>query len=348
MQKHFVDNFAFTLILLMIKSISANLETEQNRLDSGELRSVNHYASMYGPFGGYFEQLDEEELPLSTQTFRIEFSNFLLNYSIINPPKCEADTNLFIFVPSRPEAQYRRQQIRESWAADLKRENATLRFVVGWPLRYEFDLLLEEFLTFSDLILYDVEDTYANLYVKVYVSFQWQQRFCRNAKFVLKTDDDAVVDVERLSWWIDHEFARKVALYPASVFGGLWRGVKVIRERTHQWHVSRALYAAKKYPPYMNGPTYLLSNKAVKEILEATGEVKALPIEDILFTGILAGRMHVHKFSVWQHFRFGKYIYVHERCRNDPQDGRKVPYVTALFGVSNPENIPRAFDELRR
>jgi hypothetical protein len=58
----------------------------------------------------------------------------------------------------------------------------------------------------------------------------------------------------------------------------------------------------------MNGPTYLLSNRAVSSILNATEGVKAFSIEDILYTGILANRAHVHKFSVWQHFRQGKYV----------------------------------------
>ncbi|KAL3082971.1 hypothetical protein niasHS_010773 [Heterodera schachtii] len=324
--------------------ISSNTETDQSILLK---ESENEFAaSLYGPFGGYFEQMDEDELPLPTQTFAIEFSNYSLNYSLINPQKCEAETNLFVFILSRPEAQYTRQQIRESWAAHLNEHNATVRFVVGWPLRYDFDRLLEEFMTFSDLILYDIEDTYANLYVKVYVSLQWQRHFCDNAKFVLKTDDDSVVDVGRLRWWVDHEFARRVATHPASVFGGMWKGVKVNREKTHRWYVPRTLYAAKRYPPYMNGPTYLLSNEAVKRILDVTAKVKAVPIEDILFTGILASKMQVHKFSAWKHFRYGKSLYAYEKCRNDSTDGRPVPYVIAIFGLSNPEKIRQAFDEL--
>jgi hypothetical protein len=46
--------------------------------------------------------------------------------------------------------------------------NITLKFVVGWPSdKDNFDMLLEEFLQLNDLILYDIEDSYANLYLKV-------------------------------------------------------------------------------------------------------------------------------------------------------------------------------------
>jgi len=46
-----------------------------------------------------------------------------------------------------------------------------MKFVVGWPSEDEqiFNLLLDEFAQFDDLIFYDIEDTYANLYLKVFI-----------------------------------------------------------------------------------------------------------------------------------------------------------------------------------
>jgi hypothetical protein len=62
------------------------------------------------------------------------------------------------------------------------------------------------------------------------------------------------------------------------------------------------------YPHYANGATYLLTSKAVKSIMNATDNVHAFPIEDVLYTGILANLSKVKKFSVWEHFRIGKNV----------------------------------------
>jgi hypothetical protein len=36
--------------------------------------------------------------------------------------------------------------------------------------------------------------------------FQWQQTFCSSAKFLLKIDDDLVVDLDRLDFWIKNRY----------------------------------------------------------------------------------------------------------------------------------------------
>jgi hypothetical protein len=58
--------------------------------------------------------------------------------------------------------------------------NIVLKFVVGWPSNDNdiFDLLLEEFSQLDDLILYDIEDTYANLYFKVLPSISIPIHLC--------------------------------------------------------------------------------------------------------------------------------------------------------------------------
>lgn len=75
---------------------------------------------------------------------------------------------------------------------------------------------------------------FSNL-TKVYVAMQWQQVYCPNVDFVLKSDDDTVVDLVRLRWWIDNEFSHRAAKHPSAAFGGLWRGVRAIRNRDHKW-----------------------------------------------------------------------------------------------------------------
>jgi hypothetical protein len=67
------------------------------------------------------------------------------------------------------------------------------------------------------------------------VALQWQREYCPDVQFLLKTDDDTVVDLDRLQWWIDNDFSQRTAQHPSAVFGGLWRGVRAIRSPEHKW-----------------------------------------------------------------------------------------------------------------
>lgn len=44
----------------------------------------------------------------------------------------------------------------------------------------------------------------------MYAGFQWQQEYCQNAEWLLKADDDTVVLLPRLQYWIDAKF-RQIA-----------------------------------------------------------------------------------------------------------------------------------------
>lgn len=52
---------------------------------------------------------------------------------------------------------------------------------------------------------------------------------------MLKTDDDTVVDVDRLMYWINNTFDATTEKYPASIFGRKWNGTKVIRDKSNKW-----------------------------------------------------------------------------------------------------------------
>lgn len=39
-----------------------------------------------------------------------------------------------------------------------------------------------------------------------YAGLKWQQTYCPDVEWVAKADDDTVVDLRRLDFWIDHKF----------------------------------------------------------------------------------------------------------------------------------------------
>jgi len=281
------------------------------------------------------------DLLVQSRPFRAEFQGVAhpFNMSVSNP--CAEDVKLLVVVPSRPEAFDVRTAIRDTWAKDLP-SGVAVRFVIGLPDDTDvIDMLMGEQKKHADLILNDIADNYTNLYLKINAAFQWQQAYCPLAKHVLKTDDDTVVDLERLQYWIREKFSNR-SQSRMSVFGGMWKGAKPNRDSTHKWYVSADVFPESIYPPYMNGPTYLMSNDAVTAILKHCRDVKPFAIEDILYTGVLARKAGVAKVNGWIYFREGNRVELVETCGTGG-----VPYVTAIYDITDPAFFAQAYERLR-
>lgn len=78
-----------------------------------------------------------------------------------------------------------------------------IRFVVGAQTDYETEVELQmEEQMHADLVRYDARDSYRQLFVKTHALFTWQQLFCPQARWLIKADDDAELDL----WQIDEKF----------------------------------------------------------------------------------------------------------------------------------------------
>ncbi|KAF7634211.1 hypothetical protein Mgra_00006390 [Meloidogyne graminicola] len=69
------------------------------------------------------------------------------------------------------------------------------------------------------------------------------------------------------------------------------------------------------YPPYMSGPSYLLTKAAILKIVKYSSYVKAIHIEDVLFTGIIAKKAKIARSGHWNMFNTFEYTENNE-CEN--------------------------------
>uniref|UniRef100_A0A915LEY3 Hexosyltransferase n=1 Tax=Meloidogyne javanica TaxID=6303 RepID=A0A915LEY3_MELJA len=123
------------------------------------------------PITENFGVIAYEEFPFPTDNLFISFKNLKINYTIILPTPngiCPQKTKMFVFVPSRADGFYTRHMIRSSWGANLAERSIVLKFIVGWPQEQKvFELMQEELIKYDDLVVYDIDDSYRNLYLKV-------------------------------------------------------------------------------------------------------------------------------------------------------------------------------------
>jgi hypothetical protein len=94
--------------------------------------------------------------------------------------------------------------------------------------------------------------------------FRWVQNYCSKSKFILKTDDDQVVDVHHLVPFLDN-FLPKTDL-PFFLCHYL-QDQKPQRDFTSKWFVSINEFPGQTYPEYCAGWAYVTNHKTIDNIL---------------------------------------------------------------------------------
>ncbi|KAI1703998.1 galactosyltransferase domain-containing protein [Ditylenchus destructor] len=279
------------------------------------------------------------------------FANLHLNYSIFmtsNKTDHCKDAELFVFVTTRPSSFDRRQTIRTTWGSSENIGKKTmLKFVIGQPKRQDAMLaLFEEQKAFNDLILYDHPDEYRQLHIKTHAVFKWQQSVCPNVKFIFKADDDTAVDLPRLRYWIMNEMSVVQKNNPAVIFGCIrWKNFNIFRDPDNKYYVSYEDFPDIVFPPFAPGWLTLYSNEAIKAMLQHTHEVNAIPLEDVLYSGILGEKAGVRKIDISNHFN-NHYLTNTTDTQTQKCDANKVPYVTATCCYDSLPDMIKAHENL--
>ncbi|XP_060572610.1 beta-1,3-galactosyltransferase 1-like [Ruditapes philippinarum] len=93
----------------------------------------------------------------------------------------------------------RRNAIRETWGNSSFYSSygtAKVMFLLGRPINsYVQNNIQKEFELNRDVLQGDFIDTYHNLSHKTVMGFKWLTERCRNAKYIIKTDDDIVLNM---------------------------------------------------------------------------------------------------------------------------------------------------------
>jgi len=226
---------------------------------------------------------------------------------------CQASIKTLVLIVSRTNVFERRLAIRQTFANKTKMpKDVRLHFFVGNPYNETVQLELdEEHKQFGDVIQMDFKDAYTNLSLKAYGIFQWMDSYCNQAEFLLKLDDDTIVDFERLQFWIENKFRRFGAQHPKFYIGGQFFGGNVWtgRNKGSKWYLSDEQWPMNvSMPSYTAGSAVLLSRPAVAAILNWTSQVNEIPIDDVLILGQLADLAQVYKIEDVEHFRYKDYV----------------------------------------
>ena len=215
---------------------------------------------------------------------------------------------VLLLIISAPYNSERRAVIRRTWLSTLT--NRSIRQIqrnihaVRDPVNstnqllvyYEFvcghyndvyhkvdSALANESKTYEDILRLDYQETYAKLVKKTLAALTFAATI--DTQYVVKMDDDVYLNVPRFVWWL------QTADLPEKLYGGqCFRRSLIIRNKHSKYYLSFEHLNGTYFPPYCNGPFYLLSGNVLPDLLKASKVIEPFSVEDA-YIGVLANRI---------------------------------------------------------
>lgn len=245
-----------------------------------------------------------ETSEIDSTNYRISFSDVQRKFKWIHLP--EEDTlgspEILMLVSSNRDNFARRNILRKTWMSPEKNKivgekRMKALFLIGIDTSDENKntVVLKEAEVFGDMIVVDLEDTYANLPYKSLTALLYgSAKAPASIKLIGKIDEDVIFYPDQLTPLINEG---TINLTTASVYGEKW-DAGVAADHTNEdskWYIPSNAYKCRVFPSYLSGPFYLTTRKAAERILKSTKHRKFITVEDVFITGLLAGDVGVEK-----------------------------------------------------
>ncbi len=228
-------------------------------------------------------------------------SEFNSNLKIILNPKklCNIENNtkfIFIYVFTSAKNFKRRSLIRKTWANITLFQNIRVAFIIGKSsdLNIEKEIQIEQ-KQYNDLIQGNFIDSYRNLSYKSLIAWKWIIRHCSNSKFIIKIDDDVVLNTFNLIRFINDEsylFPKLNVLNLKNTFlCKCEKHAPVERNSSSKMYVkkeeySQKIYGMNQYPQYCAGMGIIMTSDLISRLYYKSKEIKLFWIDDV-YVGIL-------------------------------------------------------------
>ncbi|XP_078661721.1 beta-1,3-galactosyltransferase 1-like [Branchiostoma floridae x Branchiostoma belcheri] len=244
--------------------------------------------------------------PQKKYSWHIPAADYHLDFIISPAEKCkDPDLFLVVMVTSRHAHFEARAAIRETWGnatSIMGYELATL-FVIGRTDDPSLQrTIVEEGRRYGDIVQMDSYESYENLTLKTISALKWTSMNCRQAKFVMKTDDDVFVNYPRLVRTLAN--FRHNAEEKNLMLGCVVSWAFPVRTPGKKWYMDTEIFPRWLYPPYCIGSGYVMSSDVAHRLYMTSLKVPIVQIEDV-YLGICAEKAGIKprnhpEFGCWK------------------------------------------------
>ena len=231
-----------------------------------------------------------QELPTSFPV-TVQENMYLINSKNI----CSKVKNLLflVLVHTSTVNFQRRNNIRETWANSNLFQNYSMRivFLLGKPKKDSTQALIDhESVLHGDIVQGNFIDDYHNLTHKGVLGLRWVTENCRQAKAIVKVDDDVFLNIFKLMDDMVTEYSnisRKI-LCPVRP-----KGTSEIQRKSGKWKVDdREFFNMTHFPvTYCNGFFAVVTGDIIPELYEAAKVTPFFWVDDVYIFGLLPDKV---------------------------------------------------------
>ncbi|XP_042484948.1 hydroxyproline O-galactosyltransferase GALT2-like [Macadamia integrifolia] len=220
-------------------------------------------------------------------------------------PLPKSPVQLFIGILSASNHFAERMAVRKTWmqSSEIKSSNVVVRFFVALNPRKEVNALLKkEAAYFGDIVILPFLDRYELVVFKTIAICEYGVRNL-TAAYIMKCDDDTFVRVDTVLKEIKG-FSPKKSLYMGNL-NLLHRPL-----RHGKWAVTFEEWPEAVYPPYANGPGYIISSDIARFIVsqQANASLRVFKMEDVsmgMWVGQFNSTTAVQYSHNWKFCQYG-------------------------------------------
>ncbi|CAL1527353.1 unnamed protein product [Lymnaea stagnalis] len=226
------------------------------------------------------------------------------SYLWLNPNLCSgvALVDIIIIVHTAPANLERRQRIRDTFGHEpsFLPFHVRVAFMLGKTMNVTLaKWLRSEHVTHKDTVMGDFIDDYHNLTLKGVMGFRWVGEYCGNSKFVLKIDDDVMINMYKLLY----SFLNYMGAKSKSIFCNLWHRDRSQILRDGKWKVDPRIFARRQTYPYdyCSGFSVILTSDLMRPMVEAANTSPFFWIDDVYLFGmlpIIVGQVTYYNFAM--------------------------------------------------
>uniref|UniRef100_A0A146LQ42 Hexosyltransferase n=2 Tax=Lygus hesperus TaxID=30085 RepID=A0A146LQ42_LYGHE len=151
---------------------------------------------------------------------------------------------------------------------------------------------------FGDLLQGSFYESYRNLTYKHAMGLKWASNLCPQIKYILKMDDDIVVDLYRVLDVV-RAYERNSTF---DLMGYVFDHLRPIRMKANKWYVTKQEYDRNYYPKFLSGWFYVTKPKVAFDIVERARSLPYFWIDDVFLTGIVPETLGSSFLDIRHHF----------------------------------------------
>lgn len=227
--------------------------------------------------------------------------NLYFNYTL-NSSQCDKNVYAVVIVTSYFGDVETRSSMRRAFPNEnLKQFNIRRVFLLGQAPKDKYtkqEAIADENKRFRDIVQGNFQESYRNLTYKHIMGHRWVNDHCKNAKYVIKMDDDIVINFYKTL-----DILKNLAVGTENFMAGyILNNMKPIREPKNKWYVNEKEYQKSIYPSFLSGWFYITTPKVSESIVMHSHTVPYFWIDDVYVTGEIALKMNARHYNLSNYF----------------------------------------------